>query len=108
MRSTDFFTKKSKTHSGFLIGILWLLVCVGFGTASIYSYFSVITSYSIHYTKLYDAYRYYVLDRPIIADVEYDQLFRELLDLEGKFPDLVTTDSPSQRVGGEPLEKFNA
>lgn len=53
------------------------------------------------------AYRYYVLDRPIIADVEYDQLFRELLDLEGKFPDLVTTDSPSQRVGGEPLEKFN-
>ena len=52
------------------------------------------------------AYRYYVLDDPIIADGEYDRLFRELLDLETKYPDLVTADSPSQRVGGAPLSHF--
>ncbi|MFH1217700.1 MAG: NAD-dependent DNA ligase LigA [Pseudomonadota bacterium] len=51
-------------------------------------------------------YRYYVLDAPLIADAEYDRMFRELLDLEERFPDLVTLDSPSQRVGGEPLDKF--
>jgi DNA ligase (NAD+) len=50
--------------------------------------------------------RYYVLDQPVIADAEYDALFRELLALEEKFPELVTPDSPSQRVGGAPLEKF--
>jgi DNA ligase (NAD+) len=50
--------------------------------------------------------RYYVLDQPVIADAEYDRLFRELLALEEKFPELVTADSPSQRVGGAPLEKF--
>jgi DNA ligase (NAD+) len=49
---------------------------------------------------------YYVLDRPEISDAEYDRLFRELLDLEARFPDLVTPDSPSQRVGGAPLDKF--
>ncbi|OKY73694.1 MAG: DNA ligase (NAD(+)) LigA [Desulfobulbaceae bacterium DB1] len=52
-------------------------------------------------------YRYYVLDAPLIADVEYDRLFRELLELEERFPDLVTPDSPSQRVGGAPLDKFS-
>lgn len=52
------------------------------------------------------AHRYYVLDDPIIADGEYDRLFRELLDLEGQYPDLVTADSPSLRVGGEALTRF--
>ncbi|CAK8715559.1 hypothetical protein GKODMF_07175 [Candidatus Electrothrix gigas] len=52
------------------------------------------------------AHQYYVLDDPIISDKEYDQLFRELLDLEEQFPDLVTPDSPSLRVGGEPLKVF--
>ena len=51
-------------------------------------------------------YLYYVLDRPEISDAEYDRLFRELLDLEQTFPELVTPDSPSQRVGAPPLEKF--
>jgi DNA ligase (NAD+) len=52
------------------------------------------------------AHRYYVLDDPIIADGEYDRLFQELLDLEAKYPDLVTADSLSQRVGGAPLSHF--
>jgi len=52
------------------------------------------------------AYRYYVLDDPEIADSEYDTLFHELLRLEDQFPDLVTSDSPSQRVGGTPLAQF--
>ncbi|HKK02206.1 MAG TPA: NAD-dependent DNA ligase LigA, partial [Desulfuromonadales bacterium] len=49
---------------------------------------------------------YHVLDRPEISDSEYDRLFRELLELEEAFPELVTPDSPSQRVGAPPLEKF--
>ncbi|MFZ5762362.1 MAG: NAD-dependent DNA ligase LigA [Thermodesulfobacteriota bacterium] len=52
------------------------------------------------------AYRYYVLDDPLIADAEYDRLFQELLRLEERFPDLATPDSPSQRVGGVPLAEF--
>lgn len=52
------------------------------------------------------AHQYYVLDDPLISDGEYDRLFRELLDLEEQFPDLVTPDSPSLRVGGEPLKAF--
>ena len=52
------------------------------------------------------AHRYYMLDDPLIADVEYDRLFQELLDLEGEHPELVTPDSPSQRVGGQPLSEF--
>jgi DNA ligase (NAD+) len=51
-------------------------------------------------------YRYYVLDAPSVPDVEYDRLMRELQALESKYPDLVTPESPSQRVGGEPLEGF--
>lgn len=51
-------------------------------------------------------YRYYVLDDPVIPDVEYDRLMRELEDLERKFPHLVTPTSPTQRVGAPPLEKF--
>jgi DNA ligase (NAD+) len=51
-------------------------------------------------------YRYYVLDDPLISDGEYDKLMRELLEIEGKHPELVTDDSPSQRVGDKPLEEF--
>lgn len=51
-------------------------------------------------------YRYYVLDNPVISDAQYDQLMRELEDLERKFPHLVTPTSPTQRVGAPPLEKF--
>jgi len=51
-------------------------------------------------------YLYYVKDRPEIADSEYDRLFRELLDLEAAHPDLVTPDSPTQRVGAPPLDEL--
>jgi len=51
-------------------------------------------------------YRYYVLDEPLIDDAEYDRLMRELQRLEKEFPQLKYPDSPSQRVGGEPLESF--
>ncbi len=49
---------------------------------------------------------YYVEARPLISDREYDRLYHELLDLEKAFPELVTADSPSQRVSGEPLKEF--
>ncbi|MBI1943300.1 MAG: NAD-dependent DNA ligase LigA [Betaproteobacteria bacterium] len=51
-------------------------------------------------------YRYYVLDRPEIADAEYDALFRELLRLEQEHPALRSDDSPTQRVGAPPLPEF--
>lgn len=51
-------------------------------------------------------YKYYVLDTPEISDYEYDMLMEELVGLEGKYPELITDDSPSQRIGGEPLDKF--
>ena len=51
-------------------------------------------------------YLYYVLNRPEISDAEYDRLFREIKDLEAKHPDLVTPDSPTQRVAGQPVEAF--
>ena len=50
--------------------------------------------------------RYYVLDDPEISDYQYDQLMRELLAIEEAYPQLVTADSPSQRVGGAPLKEF--
>jgi DNA ligase (NAD+) len=50
--------------------------------------------------------RYHEEDAPIISDREYDELFRELSDLEKSFPALATPDSPTQRVGGKPLEAF--
>jgi DNA ligase (NAD+) len=50
--------------------------------------------------------RYYIEDAPEISDAEYDALYRELESLEGEHPELVTPDSPTQRVGGEPLEEF--
>jgi len=53
-------------------------------------------------------YRYYVLAQPEIADSEYDGLMRELLDLEQRFPELVTPDSPTQRVGGAPPSELFA
>lgn len=49
---------------------------------------------------------YYVLDAPTIPDAEYDRLFRELQSLEAEHPELVSPDSPTQRVGGKPLDAF--
>lgn len=51
-------------------------------------------------------YRYHVLDDPIISDAEYDQLFRELQKLEREYPELITPDSPTQRIGAKPLKGF--
>jgi DNA ligase (NAD+) len=52
------------------------------------------------------AHRYYVLDEPEIPDAEYDRLFRELQELEAQHPELLTPDSPTQRVGGRVLDGF--
>ncbi|NBB74436.1 MAG: NAD-dependent DNA ligase LigA, partial [Bacteroidetes bacterium] len=51
-------------------------------------------------------HQYYVLDDPVITDPEYDALYAQLERLEDAFPDLVTPDSPTQRVGGEPIDAF--
>ncbi len=51
-------------------------------------------------------YLYYVKDRPEISDSEYDRLFRELVELETAYPDLITSDSPTQRVGAPPLDEL--
>lgn len=51
-------------------------------------------------------YHYYVLASPLISDAEYDRLFRELEELERRFPQFVTPDSPTQRVGAPPAEEF--
>ena len=51
-------------------------------------------------------YAYYVLAEPTVSDAEYDRLYRDLSDLEKEHPALVTPDSPTQRVGGEPVEGF--
>jgi len=51
-------------------------------------------------------YRYYVLDSPEISDAEYDELMRELQQLESEHPELVTPDSPTQRIGAPPVEAF--
>lgn len=51
-------------------------------------------------------YEYYVLDNPTVPDVEYDRLFRKLLEMEKVHPELITSDSPTQRVGGTPLSEF--
>lgn len=52
------------------------------------------------------SYRYYVLDDPSVPDAEYDQLFQQLQQLEAQHPELVSADSPTQRVGAAPLSKF--
>ena len=54
----------------------------------------------------YHNYRYYVLDDPEIPDSEYDRLMRELQELEAAHPELVSPDSPTQRVGAQPLKEF--
>ncbi len=55
----------------------------------------------------YHNYLYYVQDAPEISDAEYDRMFRELLELERAHPELASPDSPTQRIGGDPLERFN-
>lgn len=58
-------------------------------------------------TKIKDAdYRYYVLNEPDISDYEYDMMMKELEALESQYPELITPDSPTQRVGGEPINQF--
>lgn len=54
----------------------------------------------------YHNYKYYVLNQPEIPDSEYDKLFRELVEIETKFPELITKDSPTQRVGGTVAKEF--
>jgi DNA ligase (NAD+) len=54
----------------------------------------------------YHEHRYFVLDQPEISDAEFDKLMRELRDLEAQHPELITPDSPTQRVGGAPVETF--
>ena len=56
----------------------------------------------------YHNYRYYVLDSPVISDAEYDRLMQELITLEEEHPELVTPDSPTQRVGAPPTEAFES
>jgi len=51
-------------------------------------------------------YHYYVLNQPTVSDAEYDRLFRELQELEERYPQFVTPDSPTQRVGAPPAEEF--
>lgn len=51
-------------------------------------------------------YKYYVENNPVISDYEFDHLLKKLEKLESKFPELITSDSPTQRVGGEPLDSF--
>lgn len=53
-------------------------------------------------------YRYYILDDPEVSDSEYDRLMRELQNLEAQYPELITTDSPTQRVGAKPLSAFES
>jgi DNA ligase (NAD+) len=52
------------------------------------------------------SYEYYVLDKPTVSDAVYDSLNNELKEIEVLFPELITPDSPTQRVGGQPIEKF--
>ncbi|MBU4562454.1 NAD-dependent DNA ligase LigA [bacterium] len=54
----------------------------------------------------YHNYQYYVLDNPIVSDAEYDQLMKELIELEKKYPQYISPSSPTQRVGIEPVSEF--
>jgi len=54
----------------------------------------------------YHNYRYYVLDDPEISDLEYDKMFKELVDLENKYPQLKDPNSPTQKIGDKPLTEF--
>ena len=51
-------------------------------------------------------YRYYILNDPSVSDAEYDKLFRELQQLEADYPELITPDSPTQRIGASPAKEF--
>jgi len=51
-------------------------------------------------------HEYYVLDHPTVSDAEYDQAFRQLLEMEAENPELITADSPSQRVGAKPIDDY--
>ena len=53
------------------------------------------------------SYRYHVLDDPIVPDAEYDRLLQELAELENEYPEFITEDSPTQRVGDRPLSEFS-
>ena len=55
----------------------------------------------------YHSYLYYVLDKPEISDFEFDKLYRELVDLEVAHPEIITSDSPTQRVGGKASDAFD-
>jgi len=66
---------------------------------------------SLNYEQLVERinlwnHAYYVLDNPLVSDAEYDQAFRELLALEAENPELVTPESPSQRIGAAPIAEF--
>lgn len=54
----------------------------------------------------YYNHQYYVLDKPVVPDAEYDRLMQELIKLEEEHPELITSDSPTQRIGGTPLDGF--
>lgn len=61
---------------------------------------------SLHATIELHNYRYYVLNEPTIPDAEFDRLLRQLIQLEQQYPELITADSPTQRVGAAPLAAF--
>ena len=63
--------------------------------------------HELHEQLHYHNHRYYMLDDPEIPDSEYDKLLRELQELEAKYPQLITVDSPTQRVGVKPLGEFS-
>lgn len=54
------------------------------------------------------SHEYYVKDQPSVEDYVYDRLYKELVDIETEFPDLITPDSPTQRVGGKVLSGFES
>jgi DNA ligase (NAD+) len=55
----------------------------------------------------YHSYRYYVLDDPVVSDEEYDRMIRELINIEEEYPQLITPDSPTRRVGAQPDDAFS-
>lgn len=58
-------------------------------------------------TIKYHEWRYYILNEPVISDFEYDTIYKKLENLEKEFPELITNDSPTQRVSGDLIENFN-
>ena len=51
---------------------------------------------------------YYVLDNPLVSDAQYDELYKQLLEIEKLHPEWITSDSPTQRVGDKPLSHFES